>query len=172
MTHNFRLVATLRPEFSDWRLWRVRALVVTFSCAEGSGIPQVMAAIDAAVDATHREPFASMKLTLAKIVLTARGLLAGLLLGREGPSVQVAAGSRHDARRCLTKRSAVTERGLLVAGGAAGIAAALNTPLTGVMFAIEELPRRPEQRGSADRFSGPQECRCRFAMRCSTCVQL
>jgi H+/Cl- antiporter ClcA len=42
----------------------------------------------------------------------------------------------------------VTEHGLLVAGGAAGIAAAFNTPLAGVMFAIEELSRTPEQRNS------------------------
>ena len=35
-----------------------------------------------------------------------------------------------------------------MAGGAAGIAAAFNTPLGGVMFAIEELSRRPEQRSS------------------------
>jgi hypothetical protein len=37
---------------------------------------------------------------------------------------------------------------LLVAGGAAEIAAAFNTPLAGVMFAIEELSRTPEHRNS------------------------
>ena len=113
-----------------------------------------MAALDPSVDAAHRGLYVSMKLTLAKIALTTWGLLAGLSLGREGPSVQVAAGVMHGARRWLPKRSAVTEHGLLVAGGAAGIAAAFNTPLAGVMFAIEELSRRPEQRNSGLIISG------------------
>lgn len=116
--------------------------------AAGSGIPQVMASLDPAVDATNRSLFVSLKLTLAKIGLTTWGLLAGLSLGREGPSVQVAAGVMLAAHRWLPRRSAVTEHGLLVAGGAAGIAAAFNTPLAGVMFAIEELSRTPEQRNS------------------------
>jgi H+/Cl- antiporter ClcA len=44
--------------------------------------------------------------------------------------------------------AAINAHGLLVAGGAAGIAAAFNTPLAGVMFAIEELARSPERRSS------------------------
>ena len=116
--------------------------------AAGSGIPQVMASLDSTVDAKDRSRFVSLKLSIAKIGLTTWGLLAGLSLGREGPSVQVAAGVMLAARRWLPKRSAVTDHGLLVAGGAAGIAAAFNTPLAGVMFAIEELSRSPEQRNS------------------------
>jgi len=56
--------------------------------------------------------------------------------------------SSSPSRRWLPDRSSVSAQGLLVAGGAAGVAAAFNTPLGGVMFAIEELSRRPEQRGS------------------------
>lgn len=116
--------------------------------ASGSGIPQVMAALDPGVDASQRAGLVSIRLTLWKAVLTAWGLLAGLSLGREGPSVQIAAGVMHGVKRWLPHRSAVTEHGLLVAGGSAGIAAAFNTPLAGVMFAIEELSRSPEQRNS------------------------
>ena len=83
-----------------------------------------------------------------KLLLTSWGLLAGLSLGREGPSVQIAAGVMHSVRRLLPERTAISEHGLLIAGGAAGIAAAFNAPLAGVMFAIEELSRRPEQRSS------------------------
>jgi H+/Cl- antiporter ClcA len=119
-----------------------------FPGAAGSGIPQVMAALEPVVDAPQRSLFVSMRLAAAKIALTSWGLLAGLSLGREGPCVQIAAGIMHGARRWLPSRSAVTDHGLLVAGGAAGIAAAFNTPLAGVMFAIEELSRTPEQRNS------------------------
>jgi H+/Cl- antiporter ClcA len=117
--------------------------------AAGSGIPQVMAALDDATAPAQRGLFVSLKLSVAKIVLTAAGLLAGLSLGREGPSVQIAAGVMHHARRWLPERGTISEHGLLMAGGAAGIAAAFNTPLGGVMFAIEELWRRSEQRSSA-----------------------
>ncbi|MGE5451154.1 MAG: chloride channel protein [Acidobacteriota bacterium] len=114
----------------------------------GSGIPQVIAALDSTVDTSNRGLFVSLKLSAAKIILTAWGMLAGLSLGREGPSVQIAAGIMLAARRWLPRRSWVTDHGLLIAGGAAGIAAAFNTPLAGVMFAIEELSRSPEQRNS------------------------
>ena len=116
--------------------------------AAGSGIPQVMAALTHEVPPLQRNLYVSLKLTVAKMMLTAWGLLAGLSLGREGPSVQIAAGVMHHARRWLPDRSKVSEHGLLLAGGAAGIAAAFNTPLGGVMFAIEELTRKPEQRSN------------------------
>lgn len=117
-----------------------------FPGAAGSGIPQVMAAQDPAVTESTRGLFVSLRLTLAKMMLTAWGLLGGLSLGREGPSVQIAAGVMLSVRRWLPKRSQISEHSLLVAGGAAGIAAAFNTPLGGVMFAIEELTRKPEHR--------------------------
>jgi H+/Cl- antiporter ClcA len=116
--------------------------------AAGSGIPQVMATLDTAVGERERGLFVSLRLSVAKILLTVTGLLGGLSLGREGPSVQIAAGIMLQARRLIPAGSAVGIHGLLVAGGAAGIAAAFNTPLGGVMFAIEELARAPEQRSS------------------------
>ncbi|RZL02995.1 MAG: chloride channel protein [Rubrivivax sp.] len=119
-----------------------------FAGAAGSGIPQVMAALDPEVPPAQRRHLVSLRLALGKIGLTSAGLMAGLSIGREGPSVQVAAGVMHHARRWLPKGSGVKEHELLVAGGAAGIAAAFNTPLGGVMFAIEELSRHPEQRRS------------------------
>lgn len=114
----------------------------------GSGIPQVMAALSPETSRSQRSIFVSLKISVMKIVLTTAGLLAGLSLGREGPSVQIASGVMHSARRWLSPGSLIKDSGLLLAGGAAGIAAAFNTPLGGVMFAIEELSRRPEDRRS------------------------
>lgn len=116
--------------------------------AAGSGIPQVMSALDPALQPGWRGRFVSLWLSFAKIVLASAGFLAGLSIGREGPSVQVAAGVMHHARRWFDPRSGITAHALLVAGGAAGIAAAFNAPLAGVVFAIEELSRKLESRSS------------------------
>jgi H+/Cl- antiporter ClcA len=114
--------------------------------ASGSGIPQVMAALSTGRSGTSL--FVSMRLALSKVLLTTAGVFAGLSLGREGPSVQIAAGVMHSARRWLPKAGVVSDHGLIMAGGAAGIAAAFNTPLGGILFAIEELTRKPEQRSN------------------------
>lgn len=116
--------------------------------AAGSGIPQVMAALEPALPAQEQRRFVSLRLSALKALLTSAGLLGGLSLGREGPSVQIAAGVMLAARRFLPLKASINARGLLIAGGSAGIAAAFNTPLAGVMFAIEELARAPEQRSS------------------------
>ena len=114
--------------------------------AAGSGIPQVIAALDPELPAASRPRFVSLRVSAAKIVLSSAGLLAGLSVGREGPSVQVAAGVMQHAQRWLGGR--VPVHALLVAGGAAGIAAAFNAPLAGIVFAIEELSRKLESRSS------------------------
>jgi H+/Cl- antiporter ClcA len=119
-----------------------------FPGAAGSGIPQVMAALDPAVTARDRPGFVSFRLAVAKIALTVTGLFGGLAIGREGPSVQIAAGVMLHARRWLPAGASIRPHGLLVAGGAAGIAATFNAPLAGVMFAIEELSSKMEQRSS------------------------
>jgi len=116
--------------------------------AAGSGVPQTMVALDPALPVAERQRFVSLKLSAAKVLGVSGGVLAGLSVGRQGPSVQVAAGVMHHARRYLSPKTAISDRELLVAGGAAGIAAAFNTPLGGIVFAIEELSRRLEQRNS------------------------
>jgi H+/Cl- antiporter ClcA len=75
-------------------------------------------------------------------MLVSGGMLAGLSIGREGPTVQVGAGVMLDARRWLSPRSGIDAHDLMVAGAAAGIAAAFNTPLGGIIFALEQLSRR------------------------------
>ena len=119
-----------------------------FAGAAGSGVPQVCAALDPQLPADQRGAFVSLRLSVGKMLAVSGGLLAGLSIGRQGPSVQIAAGVMRSARHLLSPRTAISERELLVAGGAAGIAAAFNTPLGGIVFAIEELSRRIEQRSS------------------------
>lgn len=126
-------------------LWLTRRY---FPGATGSGIPQVIAALRPGASSAARGRWVSLRLALAKTGLTAAGLLGGLAIGREGPSVQIAAGVMLHARRWLPPGVSIKSHGLLVAGGAAGIAAAFNAPLAGVMFAIEELTPRIEQRNS------------------------
>jgi H+/Cl- antiporter ClcA len=108
----------------------------------GSGIPQVLVALDDNGPARAGRGLVSLRLSLEKIVLVAGGILAGLSIGREGPTVQVGAGVMQHARRWLSPRSGVDTHDLIVAGAAAGIGAAFNTPLGGVIFALEQLSRR------------------------------
>jgi len=115
--------------------------------ASGSGIPQVIAAQSVQLDDDGRNWFVSIKLSVAKLLLATAGLAAGLSIGKEGPSVQIAAGVLLYSRRWLSKRG-LSPQMLLVAGGAAGIAAAFNAPLAGVVFAFEELSHRIEARYS------------------------
>ena len=110
--------------------------------AVGSGIPQVMRAVDEDLQPHQRRWLASPRVALHKIGLVSGGLLAGLSIGREGPTVQVGAGLMVGARRWLSRDSSIDEHDLLVAGAAAGIAAAFNTPLGGIVFGLEQLTRR------------------------------
>ena len=110
--------------------------------AAGSGIPQVVRVLEDDLSAEQRARLVSPMLSLHKIGLVSGGLLAGLSIGREGPTVQVGAGVMVHAKRWLSPQSRIDEHDLMVAGAAAGIAAAFNTPLGGIVFALEQLSRR------------------------------
>lgn len=116
--------------------------------AAGSGIPQVMAALNPDLPTVGRHYLVSLRLTLCKIAFGLMAMFAGFSVGREGPSVQIAAGVLHSFHRWVIHKSLIKERDLILAGGAAGIAAAFNAPLAGVVFAIEELSKRFEERSS------------------------
>ncbi|MEO6407528.1 MAG: chloride channel protein [Burkholderiaceae bacterium] len=108
----------------------------------GSGIPQVVRALDDDLSPSQKSWFVSLKVSLHKVGLVSGGLLAGLSIGREGPTVQVGAGVMAHAQRWLSPQSDIDAHDLMVAGAAAGIAAAFNTPLGGIVFALEQLSRR------------------------------
>lgn len=110
-----------------------------FPGTEGSGIPQAIAA-SMSDDGRVRRQLLSFRIAIAKVFLTLGGLLAGASIGREGPSVQIGASMMHLLAGRKRRRIA-SSRDLIVAGSGAGIAAAFNTPLGGIMFAIEEMCR-------------------------------
>jgi H+/Cl- antiporter ClcA len=117
-----------------------------FKGAAGSGIPQVMAALHQESTTNKYPTLVSFKLAVGKVILGVAALAAGFSAGREGPSVQVGASIMHAFRHFLPYGFSVSPKHLILAGGAAGISAAFNTPLAGIVFAIEELGRRFEQK--------------------------
>ena len=123
-----------------------------FPGAQGSGIPQTIAALhmhdDAMVDRVL-----SMRIAVGKVLLTLLGLASGASIGREGPTVQVGASIMHALGKSLRLPRLELRRALVLAGGAAGVAAAFNTPLAGIVFAIEELSHSFESRTSGTVFT-------------------
>ena len=109
--------------------------------SQGSGIQQTIAATDAAasVDVGY---LLSWRIALGKALLTLGGLGLGASIGREGPTIQIGASVMHMFFGRGPFQSVESRRILILAGGAAGIAAAFNTPLAGIMFAIEELSKK------------------------------
>lgn len=116
-----------------------------FEGAQGSGIPQTIAALSEK-SREHRGKLLSLRIAFGKIALTILALGCGASIGREGPTVQVGASIMYSLRRFFHFSYKDQMGGLIVAGGAAGVAAAFNTPLAGIAFAIEELSRSFEQR--------------------------
>ncbi|MBK8555314.1 MAG: chloride channel protein [Lewinellaceae bacterium] len=112
--------------------------------AKGSGIPQLMAAIDLAGTSRSRfvSLFLSVKIGLVKIGSSLLLMLGGGAIGREGPTLQVS-GSIFDLVYRLIPDSwpRVSHRIMLITGGASGLAAAFNTPLGGIVYVIEELSK-------------------------------
>ncbi len=125
----------------------IALLMRLFPGVEGSGIPQAIAALDAR-DKHVRGALLSMRIAIGKILLVLLGLACGASIGREGPTVHVGASIMDGMRRFIRTPDRDYRPNLILAGASAGLAAAFNTPLAGVVFAIEELSRSFEQRAA------------------------
>ena len=123
-----------------------------FPGAQGSGIPQTIAALHMR-DPAAVDRILSLRIALGKVALTLLGLASGASIGREGPTVQVGAAIMHALGNLLRLPRLELRRALVLAGGAAGVAAAFNTPLAGIVFAIEELSHSFEARTSGTVFT-------------------
>ncbi|MGK9231167.1 chloride channel protein [Inquilinus limosus] len=105
-----------------------------FPAAPGSGIPQCIAAMRRPLELVPSQ--LNARTGIGKILLCLFGLACGASIGREGPTVQVGA----VILAGLTPRANPARlRRVITAGGAAGLAGAFNTPLAGIVFALEEL---------------------------------
>ena len=112
--------------------------------ARGSGIPQVMAAIQISTPKTTAivDKLLGFRIILIKVVSSLVMAMGGGAIGREGPTIQIAASVYKIVYQLLPKWwPKIAKRNMMVTGAAAGLAAAFNTPLGGIVFAIEELTK-------------------------------
>jgi H+/Cl- antiporter ClcA len=139
-----------------WHLWLL--FIVTPICfiaawwlvrqfapyARGSGIPQVMASIELATPKYNDRvnQLLSLRIVLVKIVSSLTMAVGGGVIGREGPTIQIAGSIFRKINEWLPRWwPKISKRNMIMTGAAAGLAAAFNTPLGGIVFAVEELTR-------------------------------
>lgn len=112
--------------------------------AKGSGIPQVMAAVELANPKEHRKirSLLSIKIIFFKILSSVILVIGGGAVGREGPTIQIAGSVFRKVNEYLPEWwPKISKKNMIMTGAAAGLAAAFNTPLGGIVFAVEELSK-------------------------------
>lgn len=113
--------------------------------ARTSGIPQVMAAVEfsnSAKDDKKVHKLLSLKVFFIKLVSGLLMIFGGGAVGKEGPTIHMSGIIFKKVNDWLPRWwPPVSRRNMITAGAAAGLAAAFNTPLGGVVFAIEELTK-------------------------------
>lgn len=100
--------------------------------ASGSGIPQLEGLL------LRKLSMRWWSVLLSKFIGGILSIGAGLSLGREGPSIQIGAAVGQGFSR-IFRRIKLEEKFLITSGASAGLAAAFNAPLAGVIFALEEI---------------------------------
>jgi len=112
-------------------LWMVRRLAPE---AAGSGIPHLQAVLLGKTQLNWK------RLLPVKFIAGVIGIGGGLTLGREGPTVQMGGASGLMVADWFRVKAGGGERKALISAGAgAGLAAAFNSPLAGMIFVLEEL---------------------------------
>lgn len=112
--------------------------------ARGSGIPQISAAIELSNPKHHYKvnSLLSLKVIFIKILSSLIMVFGGGVIGREGPTIQISGSIFKKINDILPAwYPKISKRNMIVTGAAAGLAAAFNTPLGGIVFAIEELTK-------------------------------
>ncbi|OYW15896.1 MAG: chloride channel protein, partial [Sphingobacteriales bacterium 12-47-4] len=112
--------------------------------SRGSGIPQVMAAVDIISPANLNKvnKLLSLRVILIKIASSLVMVFGGGAIGREGPTIQIAGSIFRLVNKWLPAWwPKINKKNMILTGSAAGLAAAFNTPLGGIVFAVEELAK-------------------------------
>jgi H+/Cl- antiporter ClcA len=112
--------------------------------ARGSGIPQVMASIELATPKYNERvnELLNLRILIIKILSSLVLVLGGGVIGREGPTIQIAGSIFRKINLWLPAWwPKISKRNMIMAGAAAGLAAAFNTPLGGIVFTVEELTK-------------------------------
>jgi H+/Cl- antiporter ClcA len=110
--------------------------------SRGSGVPQVMAAIELETPQKNSKvnKLLSVNIMVVKVLSSIIFVIGGGVIGREGPTIQIAGSVFRKINQILPKWwPKNSKRNMIMTGAAAGLAAAFNAPLGGIMFAIEEL---------------------------------
>lgn len=129
--------------FTAWITFRF------FSGSERSGIPQVKTALEITSNLKERTKLISLRIAFGKMLLPIMGLLSGASIGFGGPAVHIGASIMLSLAKAIKFPPHVMEKGLILAGSAAGFAAMFSAPLAGIIFAIEEMGRALEERISS-----------------------
>jgi H+/Cl- antiporter ClcA len=112
--------------------------------AKGSGIPQVMAAVELATPKYQHQikKLLSLRIIAVKIASSICMVFGGGVIGREGPTIQIAGSVFRIINEWLPSWwPKISKRNMIMAGAGAGLAAAFNTPLGGIVFTVEELTK-------------------------------
>lgn len=112
--------------------------------ARGSGIPQVMASIELANPKTNSKIkfLLSIRILIIKLLSSIILVIGGGAIGREGPTIQIAGSIFRKINELLPSWwIRISKKNMIMTGAAAGLAAAFNTPLGGIVFAVEELTK-------------------------------
>lgn len=140
----------------DWHAWMIfiitpAAFVLSWwlvKCfapyAKGSGIPQVMAAVELANPKEHSKirHLLSLKIIVFKVLSSLALIIGGGAVGREGPTIQIAGSVFRKVNEYLPEWwPKISKKNMIMTGAAAGLSAAFNTPLGGIVFAVEELSK-------------------------------
>ncbi len=119
-------IGLLGGALSGWLIERVAPETA------GSGVPQVKAVL-------ARVPLSlDLRVAWVKLIGATLAIGSGLVLGREGPTIQVGAAIAAQLSQWVPT-SPDRRRQFIAAGASAGLAAAFNTPMAGVLFVVEAL---------------------------------